>query len=260
MKKFFALLFSLVLISSAFSCTKSAPEVLDDVVAVSFSPRITSGYIPTKSFVDEVLNNLPLNYPTKLYLRNKDKDGKDYYIDLASNSTVSVQKGEYYVDASIGVDDVYSVATRRTVPLTTGTPGKAIGENALSQLISIDEAKTYIVELSIAGFIVACNKDEASYFKLNGHDTNCFETDKYFYYIIAPSSSFLKKGDLAYTYITFELGETDAYEKTQKDFYVTTGGYNSVVGKYFLINSVENNFRQFSFSLPNPEWENGGTL
>ena len=268
MKKFivvllanFALMFS--------SCQKlETPAVEGDMVEASFTLSVVNGYIPTRSISDEVLSNLPYVYPTTITFYGG-STGK-YVLDLTKGNTISLQKGTYQVEATVGEFSDENILSQTCVPLTTGFQKHSNSGSSFYTLVNtieIDESKTYNIELHIAGFIVACKKNEVSYFKWeqicdtsrqgkNLTDKNRFETENYYYYILSMCKTILINGDYHFTRFGVELGETEKNEKTYKAMQVSAGGDRNVVGKYFLYLPTENSFREFGFSVGN--WENGG--
>lgn len=270
MKKFIAIIF---LLSAAIfsSCEKLATEMSEtsDFVEVSFKPQIVSGYIPTKTFSDEVLDNLPFDYPKEIKLYGA--NNQIYTVDLTTTNTISLQKGKYYIQASVGCFDDCHITSQKSIPLIAGTQTITINgiKRHLCGEITITDAKSYTIDLTMAGFVVACDKNEVSYFKYEDYasgctigvslkNSNCFESGNYYYYILALSSELLEKGSSVYKYAGIEMGATDKNEKTYKTLYVTAGGDKSVLGKYYIFTPNENNYREFDFSTSN--WTNGGTI
>ncbi len=271
MKQFIYILFSLS-IMFLVSCEKldtTAPET-NDLLTVSFKTQVVTGYIPTKAFSDEVLDNLPFEYPTELMLYNW-QTKQSYKVDLTTENTVSLQKGEYYVQATVGKYDDCHVTSQKTIPLYAGTGSVTINgvKKTFCGTINITDEKTYTIDLHIGGLIVACEKNTVSYFKyedfagtcpvgVNLKNDNCFETNNYYYYILALSSELLEKGGAVYKYVGVEMGETEKNEKTYKKLYVTAGGEKSVLGKYYLFTTNEKDYREFDFSTSS--WTSGGTI
>ena len=256
----FALMFS--------SCQKiETPGVESDMVEATFTLSVVNGYIPTKGLSDEVLNNLPYDYPTQITFYGG-STGK-YVLDLTKGNTISLQKGTYYLEATSGKFSDENIFSQTCVPLAAGFGSIRIGSNTYTmvQSFEITESKAYNIELKIAGFIIACDKNEVSHFKWeqicdtsqrgkNLKETNRFETENYYYYILSMPKTILANGDNRFTRFGVELGETEKNEKTYKEMAVSAGGDRNVVGKYFLYLPVENSFREFGFSVGN--WENGG--
>lgn len=253
---------------SLCSCQKFEMDYpQDDVVEITLTTSVVNGYIPTRGFDDEILNSLPYVYPTTITFYGS---GGKYVLDLTKGNTISLQKGEYYVQAFSGNISEENILSQKCVPLVSGfgnVRSGTYGDISLSTTMQITESKTYNLELYIAGFIVACDKHEVSYFKWEQvcdssqkgkmlKDTDRFETENYYYYILSMSKTCLLAAQTRYTEFGVELGATEKNEKTYKSMRATRGGDYNVVGKYYLFNPNENCFREFSFSVG--AWENGG--
>ena len=165
MKKFIFVL--LVIFTLMFSsCQKlETPGVEGDMVEATFTLSVVNGYIPTKGLSDEVLNNLPYDYPTQITFYGG-STGK-YVLDLTKGNTISLQKGTYYLEATSGKFSDENIFSQTCVPLAAGFGSVRIGSNTYTmvQSFEITESKTYTMGLIIAGFIIACDKNEVSHCK-----------------------------------------------------------------------------------------------
>ena len=244
MNRFFYLI---TVIAIFVSCSKIEDCSNTDIVEVSFSAKIIQGNILTKSFSNEVLDNLEYDYPKIITLTGTTATGvnKSYTFDLTTGNTFSVQKGTYTVKGDCGYNTC--VYAYKKVPLMVKNGGYQI---------EISDSKNYVIELSMAGFILAAPKENASYLKYRyGKDDNfttayLLETENYFYYIFAFGGTALYSD--SNVSIELELGETETTEKynTRNRYYVSKH-----LGKYFIFYSPERDMRMFDFS--SADWSLG---
>lgn len=253
------------------SCEKLIVAYSDsDTVEVSFSTSVISGYIPTRGFADEVLDNLPyVEPPIQIYNPNTKET---ITLDLSVCNTVSLAKGTYYISATAGSFYGTKVKSQTCVPLVAALDNPKINNvsKPFFKAIEITEAKNYNIELQMAGFVVACPKDQASYLKYehicdsadegkNLMGDNLLETQNYYYYIIALSQEVLTTGNL-YCNVGFQTGELGNYAKTYKKIYASAHIEKyRVLGKYFIFNPKAQEVNEFGVTIPN-NWENGGSI
>ena len=232
-----------------FGCTKDS---LNNIIDASFTFNIVeSGNIYTRSFSSEVIPKLEYIYPEVVYFCGS----SDYTLNLNKGNRLSIQEGTYIVSSLLSSGDCSTycdIIAMEKVPLAiqTGVETKKYGTNTsyYGYNLLINESKNYKLDVFIDAFIIACKKEDVSYFrwktnKQSSSNQQLQIDDEYYYYILRiPDVLNVTRSDLR---LTVELGETNKKEKTEIDILISKDSR----GKYFVLCPNEKNYKTFNFNL-----------